>query len=108
MGSTEGGPVSLKQLLRGRLRRAEMGTDEDWRTILVEFLVERELVTHKPEMEAEGSPEVKMGRQAVASDHVDGEKIVPDLADMGPIAMTEEVRSALVDLVAAPVGDEKV
>ena len=108
-GSTEGGPVPLKQLLRGRLRRAELGTDEDWRTILVEFLVEKELVKNKPEMEAEGSPDVKRGRKAVASVHGDCVKrSVQDLADTGPIAMTEEVRNALLDLVAAPVGEDEV
>ena len=101
--------MTLKQLLRGRLRRAETGTDGDWRLILVEFLVGRALVRNKPEMGAEGSPEAKRGRTAVASAHGDCVKrSAQDLADTGPIAMAEEVRDTLFDLAAAPAGEGEV
>ena len=50
----------------------EMSTDEDWRTLLVEFFLGRELVRDRPELEPGGCPEVKRGRKAaVASVHGD-------------------------------------
>ena len=68
-----------------------------------------ELASNRPELEAEGSPKVKRGRQAAASVHGDCVKrSVQDLADMGHTTMAEEDRSALLDLVAAPAGEEKV
>ena len=57
----------------------------------------------QPTAEEKGTPEVKRGRKAVASVQSDCvARAVHDLADTGSIGMTEEVRQALLELVAMP------
>ena len=107
LSAAQAGPISVTQTLRRRIQLAEIGTEEDWTELLVQYLGEREQARHGQPLEDQGCPAARRGRKVVASVHSECEKRAShDLEDEADITTTPEVCTALADLVVgeAPPG----